>query len=783
MATSASWAIELIDRVTAPGARIDRMLSRIESRVVSTTTATRGLVSGFNSLTAAGENSARRISSAWNGVSRSMNASRQNMQSMISGMTIAAAGLAGVGYAGKSILDAAGMRESNLSQIAFLLRTNDRARVASAANWINRFADITPFSDQQTIKAVRQTMSYGFTWDQMKGLNMVTGDAASIVGDNPDDAAYRWSMILRAFGQIKSKGRLQQEELNQLQEHGIGANRYVDEAFGPNRQKLQAAGQISASAAIMALIQGMQRDFGGGMIKQSQTLFGLASTLKSRPQRIFGTLADGGLDDLKRLFRNLISLSDFEKDPGKRVLKRLSESGNKLTRALFGPLADATQGDAAERNIDRMLGKLDEFSAWWTTNGPRIGREVSGFASGFKAAGDGAALLLKPLVAVGAAADKLGGGTGEGMLGRMLGFGAGAVVIARIANFLSFGMLSKVGAKAGQALLGGISRAWAGSAGERMMLMRSVRGAGWLRALGLDGLGTRIAALLGGGGIAGTMAKFLGWVGLALTSLDLIGRGLYGTWDAFTNVIDRVAATLQRLQPILTRIAPIVGLGQQLGTGLLQGQGIGGALQSTLGWFTGTGRGGDPAFTSGVSGVAARLGISSNDLLAVMNFESGLNPAARNGKSGATGLIQFLSGTAAELGTSTSALSRMSAAEQLPYVEAYLRRHGVQPGMGLEQLYMSVLRGNPATGELWRRGSQAYSQNAGLDTDGNGIITSAEAVARVRAAWQRDLPRIQQTLAITVSGSVDPAAVQAIQAAANQGALNALGTIGSEGGY
>lgn len=778
MATVASWAIELLDRVTAPGARIDRMLSRIETRIVSTTASTRSLVGGFNSLTAAGENSARRISSAWNGVSRSISSSQQNMQSLVGSMTLAAAGVAGVGYAGKKILDAAGMRESNLSQIAFLLRTNDKAKIGSAANWINKFADITPFSDQQTIKAVRQTMSYGFSWDQMKGLNMVTGDAASIVGDNPDDAAYRWSMILRAFGQIKSKGRLQQEELNQLQEHGIGANRYVDAAFGPNRQKLQAAGQISASAAIMALIKGMHQDFGGGMIKQSQTLFGLASTLKSRPQRIFGTLADGGLDDLKRLFKNLINLSDFEKDPGKRVLKRLSESGNKLTKALFGPLADGTQGAAAEQNIDRMLAKLDEFSAWWTTNGPRVGKELNGFADGFKSAGEGAAAMIKPLVWIGSTVDKLSGGSGEGMLGKILGFGAGAVILGRFANFLSFGALGKMGGKAGQALLGGVSKAWTNSAWQRMMFMRSVRGAGWLRALGIAELGTKISAAVTAGGGLGALAvtgaraiPVIGWIITGVTALKMAGDGLYERWSGFADLLDRIRNSMSwMVKPGSEQTSVFARALHFDPVKMIMGQ--------KQVWEVGSER-----FVSETNAMAGRLGISPTDLLKIMNFESGLDPAARNRKSGATGLIQFLSGTAEEMGTSTRALGRMTREEQLPYVEEYLRRHGVRPGMGLEQLYMSVLRGNPTTGALWSRGSLEYSQNAGLDVDKNGVITSTEATAKVNAAWQRDIPRIQQTLSINVSGSVNPAAVAAIQAAANQGALNALGSIGSEGGY
>ncbi|MDV6376366.1 hypothetical protein ORD21_17365 [Deinococcus sp. ZS9-10] len=166
-----------------------------------------------------------------------------------------------------------------------------------------------------------------------------------------------------------------------------------------------------------------------------------------------------------------------------------------------------------------------------------------------------------------------------------------------------------------------------------------------------------------------------------------------------------------------------------------------------------------------------------------MNFESGVDPSRRNAVSGATGLIQFMPSTARELGTTTDALARMSRAEQLPYVERYLQMHGVKPGANLEQLYMSVLSGSASnTGALWSRGSVQYTQNAGLDTDGNGVITSTEATAKVTSAWQRDRAAVYQTLNVNVGGNADPAAVAAIQQAARSGAMDAFGTVGLEGG-
>lgn len=89
----------------------------------------------------------------------------------------------------------------------------------------------------------------------------------------------------------------------------------------------------------------------------------------------------------------------------------------------------------------------------------------------------------------------------------------------------------------------------------------------------------------------------------------------------------------------------------------------------------------EPEFASEVARVSNNLGFPAQWLVDVMDFESGLNPASRN-SLGAVGLIQFFPGggltqVANELGVSesqaTNLLSNMSRAEQMRFVELYLR--------------------------------------------------------------------------------------------------------------
>jgi peptidoglycan hydrolase-like protein with peptidoglycan-binding domain len=144
------------------------------------------------------------------------------------------------------------------------------------------------------------------------------------------------------------------------------------------------------------------------------------------------------------------------------------------------------------------------------------------------------------------------------------------------------------------------------------------------------------------------------------------------------------------------------------------------------------------AFKDKVVKIAADLGANPNFLLAVMSFETGetFSPSVRNPGSGAVGLIQFMKETAKGLGTTQEALAEMSAEDQLDFVAKHFK-----PFKGklktLEDTYMAVLMpsavGKGSSHVLFRRPSKAFTQNRGLDINGDGLITAGEAADKVRA--------------------------------------------------
>lgn len=143
-----------------------------------------------------------------------------------------------------------------------------------------------------------------------------------------------------------------------------------------------------------------------------------------------------------------------------------------------------------------------------------------------------------------------------------------------------------------------------------------------------------------------------------------------------------------------------------------------------------------PEFKALVVEIAVWLVIDPSWLMSWMAFESAgtFAPDVRNAHSSAVGLIQFMRRTARDLGTSSEALARMTAVQQLAYVRLYFK-----PWRGklrtLSDGYMVILWpkavGKPESYVLWKNGAPAYAVNKGLDIDKDGAVTKAEAASKI----------------------------------------------------
>lgn len=147
-----------------------------------------------------------------------------------------------------------------------------------------------------------------------------------------------------------------------------------------------------------------------------------------------------------------------------------------------------------------------------------------------------------------------------------------------------------------------------------------------------------------------------------------------------------------------------------------------------------------PEFRAAFVRMARELGIDPNHIAPVIALESGFNPQARNPHGGATGLIQFMPVTARQLGTSTDELYRMTALEQLEFVEKFYEpwyRRLYTPGDVYMATFLPKYVGFPSETVLSVKGEKIYDANKGLDANGDGALTVGDVHARVNAEVRR----------------------------------------------
>lgn len=162
------------------------------------------------------------------------------------------------------------------------------------------FGAVTPFTSSELIETGKRLKAFGFETEKIVDVTKRLADVAGATGADLGG-------IATAFGQIQAKGRLQGEELLQLQERGVALQDELQKMYGLTGDEFRKAlegGRISADAVNLALVKLTEAGgkYANGAIAQSDTLFGKLSTLQDALQR-FGQNIGKVLDPI---FRGII---------------------------------------------------------------------------------------------------------------------------------------------------------------------------------------------------------------------------------------------------------------------------------------------------------------------------------------------------------------------------------------------------------------------------------------------------------------------------------------------
>ena len=201
------------------------------------------------------------------------------------------------------------------------------------------FGSVTPFTSSELIEQSKRLKAFGFETDELADSVKRLSDIAGATGAD-------LSGIATAFGQIRAKGKLQQEENLQLLERGVDITTELKRITGLQGEEFESAmrkGKIGADLVNQAFLNLTDEGgaFFGGATAQADTLNGRLSTLVDTIETLARTVGDELGDEIKTVLNLAISaVGQITK-----LVERVGQA-NKVGRLNLANIAMESRGEA-----------------------------------------------------------------------------------------------------------------------------------------------------------------------------------------------------------------------------------------------------------------------------------------------------------------------------------------------------------------------------------------------------------------------------------------------------
>jgi len=245
------------------------------------------------------------------GLKRSLKDTKQDLQEASSGFELSSKSIAilstaatAMGAFGVAAVKSASDMESLQNGFTVLLKSADEAEKMMTN--LKAFAATTPFNMEGLGTQAKQMLAMGWAAEDIIPALTIVGDTVGAIGGGDE----RLGLVVKALSQIKNKGKLSTEELNQLAENGVSAAAYLAKALGTDVStalKKVEDGAVDSGTAITAIMTGMRENFAGGMDKASKTIPGIMSNIKDSAEQTMASIGKTIIDslDLKTVLGNV----------------------------------------------------------------------------------------------------------------------------------------------------------------------------------------------------------------------------------------------------------------------------------------------------------------------------------------------------------------------------------------------------------------------------------------------------------------------------------------------
>lgn len=283
--------------------------------------------------------------------------------------------------------------EFQTDQIGFETMLKSKKKATKFMDSAKKFASVTPFDTSAVVSNAQRMLAYGFSdKDIIPDLTKI-GNASAALGAGEEGI----SRVSRALGQMKTNGRLNAEDMNQLTDVGINAWKYLADAEGKSIaqiREMSQKGEISGDKAVKTILNGL-KEFDGMMDKTSNsTVSGLMSNIKdtfdinivskwgkglqkgaTKGLGEFADYLDKSDAKLKEAGTSLEKLGEYAST---FVFKGLEKAGDKIDDLISMPkFQNASIGGKISIAWDELI--VNPFSKWWDSKGrPAIVKKITG---------------------------------------------------------------------------------------------------------------------------------------------------------------------------------------------------------------------------------------------------------------------------------------------------------------------------------------------------------------------------------------------------------------------
>lgn len=265
------------------------------------------------------------------------------------------------------------------------------------------FAETTPFSFPELSDAARKLLAFGFDAEEIVPTMQQLGDAAAAVGASDSDI----NLVVRALGQIGSKGRVQLEELNQIAEAFPGVNpiEILAKGIGVSTPEFTnalskpggalAAFGLTGEQAVDILVDGFTDQVPGAMgamERQSLTLNGTLERVKDTLSRIAIDTLTPFLPSISAGIRSMLPFIEGVAAQIPGLIQRAAAAASRGVDFFRDAFSGGTIGEGLSRVFDGVGAKIAEL---WPQVMPALDRFVQNVADFLLTQGPGILRALR----------------------------------------------------------------------------------------------------------------------------------------------------------------------------------------------------------------------------------------------------------------------------------------------------------------------------------------------------------------------------------------------------